>query len=659
MRSPRSERQTGRCRVRVRALAAVLTSLLTLAHAGGAVAGGFLPISAEERALTEIPQIPGAPAIVLFKKAEVRLMDYPKEASSYLKVSVRLKILTTEGTSYGEAEIPHSGYYRLKNVEGRTVLPDGRIVLLSKESIFEERRSRSLRSFVTKLVFPAVEAGAILDYQYTVRWDSLFYLEPWQFHEEIPTRLSEITYIKPANLALQPWAVQRGSQRFQTETKKTRRGSVVRVWAENLPGIPQEPYRFPFADLSSRIMLIPKAIRVGGGLEPLLDTWAATCQLYLDSYKSFKRDDGKARKQTLELVAGIWAPAERAEVIHAFVRDEIQTEPALGVAVPEEATADAVLADLRGTPLEKALLLQVMLKAANVDSDLVWVFDRTNGQADLEVANPWWFDAALVRIDLDGQKLYLDPVDRSVGFGWMAPYYEGTRGVVVKAKRPEIVDIPVTPFSRHVRRAVVKLAVDAAGRITGTGTLDYEGHEAWRYLRWKQDRQETLDAWQEKLEKKYPGFDVRAVEVAEEIRNQRLRVAWSLSQRDEEVLGDEAAVNPTRPIGPSTQPFPLQAEHRKTPALMLYGKRDDLSWTLTWPEGWRVDVLPKGLSHGGPVGALEWEIRADEPGRRLTVERRFDLSRNQFVGLEAYRAVRDLYEHASRTDAQSVVLVRD
>jgi hypothetical protein len=59
------------------------------------------------------------------------------------------------------------------------------------------------------------------------------------------------------------------------------------------------------------------------------------------------------------------------------------------------------------------------------------------------------------------------------------------------------------------------------------------------------------------------------------------------------------------------------------------------------------------------VGALEWEIRADEPGRRLTVERRFDLSRNQFVGLEAYRAVRDLYEHASRTDAQSVVLVRD
>jgi len=61
--------------------------VLDAATASGAVAAvEFPPISDAERALTAVPGQPGAPAVVLFKNAELRFMDYPEEVSSSLKV---------------------------------------------------------------------------------------------------------------------------------------------------------------------------------------------------------------------------------------------------------------------------------------------------------------------------------------------------------------------------------------------------------------------------------------------------------------------------------------------------------------------------------------------------------------------------------------------
>ncbi len=633
--------------------------LLLALLAGPLAARDFPPISDAERALDAVSGQPGAPAVVLFERAELKLLDYPTEISSYLKVEVRLKILTEEGKDYGEVEIPHSGYYRLNQIEGRTALPDGRTVPLPKDAIFEERRSRSLRSFVTKLVFPAVEVGAILDYRYTIRWDDLFFLDPWFFHNPVPTRLSEITYIKPGNLALQPWMVQTQPQQpIRSEIKKTPKGAEIRAWVENLPGIPDEPSSFPFADLSNRIMMVPVKIVLGGQNRPLFDTWRGTCELYADGYKKARRNDRQARKRAAELAAGEGSLLDKIAALHAFVRDQIRTDPAVGVGVGEDEEVDQVLAERHGRPLAKALVLQSMLDGIKVDSDLVWVADRSSGRTDLTVANPWWFDGALVRVAVDRQPIWLDPVDKSVGFGHLAPYYEGTQGVMFHRTKPEIVDLPATPYADNLRRAVVDLEVDGEGRVAGRGSLELDGHRAWRYLRWKDDAEATTEAWQEHLEERFSGYHVSDVEVEEDVRRQHLRVGWSLRQRDEEVLGDEVTVAPARPLVAS-QPYTLTPEQRKTPVQILYGRRDELVTTLTWPAGWEVDAMPEEASHGGLAGKVEVRVERDESQGKLTFRRRFELPERELVGRDTYAALRALYQQASKSDAQSVVLVRD
>jgi hypothetical protein len=626
--------------------------------AGPLRADDFPPISDEERALNTLPGQPGAPAVVLFEQAELKLLDYPREVSSHLKVNVRLKILTEEGRSHGEVEIPHSGFYRLRQIKGRTALPDGRTLPLPEDAIFEERRSRSAKVFVTKLVFPAVEVGAILDYRYTVSWDHLFFLEPWYFHNRVPTRRSEITFIKPENLALQPWAVQtQAAQPIQSETKRTPRGLEIRTWAENLPAIPDEPSSFPFADLSSRIMMVPTKIFVVGGNTPLLDSWAGTCRLFADAYRDARRNDRHAKKLAAELAAGETSLVDKIARIHAFVRDEIRTDLSVGVGVGEDEKVDKVLADRHGRPVTKALLLQSMLDGLKVDSDLVWVADRSTGRADLSVANPWWFDAALVRVEIDRQPLWLDPVDRSVGFGRLAPYYEGTQGVVFHKSKPKIVDLPAAPFEENLSRTAIDLAVDGEGRVAGRGSLEREGHQAWRLLRWKDGAEATAGAWRELLEAGFTGYDVSEVEVEEDVRRQYLRVGWSLSQRDEEVLGDEVTVTPAQPFV-ATQPFTLPPELRKTPVQRLYGERDELVTTLAWPEGWEIDAMPEELSHGGPAGEMECQVERGEDGRSVTIRRRFEIAEREF-GHESYAALRELYRRAVDWDAQQVVLVGD
>lgn len=613
----------------------------------------FAPITDAERALTEVPDDPGAPAVVLFKKARLKMMDYPREVSSMFEVEARIKILTEEGMAYGEVEIPHSGFYRLKKIKGRTVLPDGRIVELPEDAVFEERRSKSSKLFVTKAVFPAVEVGAILDYRYVVRWDSFIALEPWYFHDELPTMLSEITYVKPDNLGVVPWGIQTSSEKLQTESRGTPKAVEVRVWVEDMVGFPSEPYSFPFADLSTRFMMIPKEIATGTARVPLLDSWKGACGFYLDGYKDFRGKSRAARKQALTLTAKQPSTREKIAAVYAFVRDEIRTIEGIGLAPREGARADKVLADRTGEPIEQALLLQEMLDAIKVDAEIVWVADRTTGRAVLEVPNPWWFDTAIVRVLIDGEPIFLDPSDRGLGFGAIPPIYEGTKAIVV-GKKPEEIELPTSPAERNLRRAQVDLALDDEGRVSGGGTLILEGHQAWQNLGEK-DAEGAREAWQEWLEESYPGFEVDEVQVEEDRRAQRVRVGWSLVQREEEVLGDETSLVLTRPIGPLSQPFALPPERRRTPVQLPYARRDEVTTTVSWPEGWALDVAPQDVNFAGPAGTVR--VRFEPDGNRLSFSRRFERTRSDF-SIDDYAVVRDLYEQLAKADAQDLVLVR-
>jgi hypothetical protein len=646
---------------RRRPLPLALASAIAVAAFAAAPAGAadFAPITDAERALAAAPGDPAAPAAVLFHRGRMKLLDYPRDMYSLLEVEVRIKVFNDRGRElYGEVEIPHNRYLRLSGFKGRTVLPDGREVPVGEDAIFVDATSRSRKRFVTKAAFPAVEPGAILDYRYSLRWDSFLFFEPWYFAHEVPTLRSEITYIVPGSLGAQPWGREIAGVKLQTKSERRPTGTHLTVWAENVPGIPDEPWSFPFEDLSTRFMLLPTEVVGGGASTLLLKSWASTCDLAQWGYQEMRKNKGAARRQAQELTAGASGLRAKVETLYRFVRDDVQHDGFIGVfAGGDNASIDRVLKDRRGSAAEKALLLEEMLDAIGAKPRLVWAADRLDGRVDPAAANPSWFERVLVMVTLDGERVYLDPVDRNLGPGQLAPGFEGMPAVLYHPSKPEVIEqLPEQPAGANARRAEVRLAIDEDGRAAGAGTLTLTGHHAWLDLAVRAGDEDPAKHWQEALERSFDGYSVSAVAVADAREERKVTVTWELAQRDEDVLGDEVTLWPSRPLGPQAQQFTLPPEQRRTPVQLAFADVDEVVLTVAWPEGWTVESAPGAVAERNPAGAVEQQVAVDAAGHTLRYSRRVELLETEFGTGAQYAALRAVTTAAEKADAQPLVL---
>ena len=625
-------------------------------------AADFPPITDEERSLTAVPGEPNAPSVVLFKKGEFLMSGYGPQSqsgneASSLRIQVRRKILTEEGKSDGEVTISHSDFERLHGFQGRTILPDGRVIPVPADAKFVRKTSRSRRTFATAVAFPAVQVGAILDYQYELRFDSIYYLEPWYFSEDVPVRYAEIVFKVPLQIKAQAWS--RAPMRVQIQkeaAEKSSQGYSMKAWAKDVPSVPDDPYGPPFTDLAAQMMLLPSSYTDDLQHEALLESWPKVSEMIGRYYDQVRRRDSGVAKKAKE-VAGSGTPRQQSEALYRFVRDKVETGPYIGVIVGSDESLGKVLSDAHGDRAEKALLLQAMLKAVKIDSRLVWAGDRARGVIDPQLPNPNWFDAIFVAVELDGQRVFLDPADRALGFGQLRYGYEGTPALIHDAKKPEGIVLPATPFDQNLRRAEVELTLDEKGRLAGTGTLVLTGHHAWEKIDWKDDEAQTIAAWKEWLTQSYRDFQIADVKAVEQPDERKVTVTWSLAQREEEALGDEATIGPAAPLGPMAQPFVQPASARRTGVSFDYPDREEVQLRLRWPEGWKVESRPKETAIASAAGAITTHTELKEGERTLVYTRRRDLPHRDFGTSQEYEAVRSLFTDLEKSDAQALLLV--
>ncbi|MEM1181338.1 MAG: DUF3857 domain-containing protein [Acidobacteriota bacterium] len=640
-------------------MAAPCWFLAALALASPSWATEFPAVTDAERELKSLAWEPGASAVVLYRDAELRFRDFSRNANSRLVVEQRIKILTDEGVDAGVREIYHSRFLRLGEIDARTVTPAGEEIIVPEDEIFTELRSRTARSYVTKVTFPSVTSGSILDLRFELFWDSLYYLEPWLFHQDLPVVRSKITYIKPDNLKVNTWGRQTSPQEFQIDTNKSPGGMRIDVALENLGALPAEPFSFPTVDLSSRFMIVPTQIYYSGSQIDLLSDWKNVCETfeddtYLEFLKGSRRD---VRKKGKALTAGATGARAQIEKIFGFVRDDVTTESGVGVYVAADRDAGDVLGALSGTPVEKTLLLRALLDAVKIEADSLWVADRREGGVVPDVPNPAWFSGMILETEIDGATTYLDPNDPGNAVGTLLPFLEGTIAVNCQRKKDQALNLPTRPPASNQRKAHVKLAIDEEGQLSGEGSLVLGGHSAWRWLGVFEDQEAAAEDWTKRLTEDFPGFLVGDLSVEEDVARQSVSLQFQLTQREEDVLGDEVSLGASRPLH-KTQPFSLPADKRRTPVQLSFGYSDQSTLEITWPEGWELDLLPDDVQHEGPAGAYAGTYTVDEATRHLKYSREFSLGSHQFIGDEAYEAVRSLYDVASTHDAHEVVWIQ-
>lgn len=638
---------------------AALIAIATTAPADGE--GRPWPeISPGEKALESVPGAPGAPAVVLYHRGELRVEELGKPHC--VDLYRRVKVLTDEGRSIANLWVGQSTWWRLETLEARTHNADGSIVPLAARDVFEEAVGKRKKKLTQKtLALPQVEPGSIVEIRARQCFGGLLFALPWFFQEGIPTLRSELIIDRPKSFAVMPYrriVPSHDLQEVVEDSGDRWRSSFV---LEHLAGIPPEPMSFPFRDLASNLVVVSHEVALGSTAVPLLKSWSEAIDLFQGNsdygYRSARRADGGAKARARGMTKGLEGERARAEVIYRFVRDEIDLVEAFSVSIVEDSVRQ-IHARKSGNPSEKAVVLQAMLDVVGIGSSIVWARSKWMGRTAEEIPNPWQFTHVLVAAEIDGQRVFLDPSDTALAFGAIAPSLEATKALLVDGREPEWVVLPSTSADDNRNRARVELAIEADGGVSGSVELLLTGQTAWEQLFPEISSNDRETTWSEALAEGFADFEVEDVTLAEDVDSKRIVVGCRLSLRPDARLEDEVSLDASAPFSLSLNPFTLEPEKRRSPVQFDFPWSEEVELVLSWPEGWTLDGEPLRAATTNEAGRYQVETDLDPQARRLRFARTLRLERAELIGREAYTQLYELFRQAQLADAEPLILVR-
>jgi len=147
----------------------LLTLCAIIISSNPAVADNWRPVDPSELAQKTAKVEPGADAEAIFWDVKIEDSIHGQDFQLTLNHYIRIKIFTNLGTEkYATVEIEEAKARKIADVAGRTIKPDGSIVELKKDGIFDRDLVKAKGAKVRGKTFtlPNVEVGDIIEYRY-------------------------------------------------------------------------------------------------------------------------------------------------------------------------------------------------------------------------------------------------------------------------------------------------------------------------------------------------------------------------------------------------------------------------------------------------------------------------------------------------------------
>lgn len=271
--------------------------------------GQWSEIPADELAIKDDPFNPGAKAIVLYHEVS---NDDVRQLESH---HYRIKVLTDEGRSLGDVQIPYAEKISsVGDIRARVVQPDGRTVDFNGQ-VFDKLVVKARKVQVQEKTFtlPEVRSGSIIEYVYATHWQQKapdVLRHPGNYlitstqslpitHWIIPHEL----FIHRARFTLRPlpyvkvvWtAVLVNREKGPVQQPD---GSFV-MQVENVAGYPEEK----FAPPENMMKPCVDFFYVVGFLQDARDFWSSYIRLRVEEIEPFWRESKAVRQIVNETIS--------------------------------------------------------------------------------------------------------------------------------------------------------------------------------------------------------------------------------------------------------------------------------------------------------------------------------------------------------------------
>jgi hypothetical protein len=171
---------------RIVILCSLLFPILSSLHAAR-----WRDITPEEFAQKEPLVDPDYGAEIIFSETTLHQQLIETGTTGSFQTYNRIKVFNEKGVEeLANFELTYSKGREIRRVEGRTIKPDGTIIKLEKEDIFDQEVIRKGRSNIraTSFAFPNLEPGDIIELQYSQRSGNSAYFVEVDFLNNLPAQ---------------------------------------------------------------------------------------------------------------------------------------------------------------------------------------------------------------------------------------------------------------------------------------------------------------------------------------------------------------------------------------------------------------------------------------------------------------------------------------
>jgi hypothetical protein len=659
---------SGRCLFRLS-----LLSALTLLSAVSTRAQQWIAPTPEELSMTSQPEVPGAPAVYLYRE------ETTDDKLHMFSIYERLKVLTERGKEHGNVELSYAkisdgGGYTVDDIQGRTIHPDGTIIPFTGkpyEKLVE--KTQGIKIMAKVFTLPDVEIGSILEYRYKLRYgDNSLRSPDWYIQTDRWTRKSHYLW-KPINLNRNivvtgergqtknfiAWAslLPQGTAVTETPLVGTDQ-TVIELNVHDIPPAPEEDFMPPIRSLTYRVLFYYAGYRTAD------EFWKNEGKFWAKTQDKFIGPGPAVTAAVKELVAPSDTPDQKLRKLYAAVmklentrytrQHSTQEEKAQGF--KEVHNADDIWTRKRGSDDQLAALFVAMARAAGLKANVGIVTNRDRNLFLKNYLTLSQLDDVVAIVNVNGKDQFFDPGTRFCPYGhlaWKHTYAQGIRQTDAGSDYFGTFGEPYT-FSRTQR--VANLTLSQRGEVTGTITMTYMGDPAihWRLRSIEGDSASLEREIRTSVEQLMPAgieLKVASIDKLEDYEQPlvaNIEVKGTLgSSTGKRVLipGDifEASAKPAFPH-----------EKRDLPVYFPYPHMTQDAVRIRFPQTLSVESLPAGDKTSFEK-SIAYSLSSESAAGSFTVRRNYVLGEIVFTPPQ-YASLRTFYSKMENKDQESVVL---
>jgi hypothetical protein len=441
------------------------------------------PVDPAELALKASTVEKDADAEALFW--EVRLLDEVDGGTprTVLRHYVRIKIFTDRGReSQSKIDIPYLNNWRITDIAARTITPDGRIIELKKDDVFERSiiRSSGLKIKAKSFALPGVETGSIIEYRWReVRNDQLATYIRLQFQRDVPVRLVKY-YIKPLSLPGFPYGMRAQTFHGANSPFVKEKDGFYSTTLADVPAFREEP-RMPPEDQIRPWMLVYYS--EDKKLAPA-QYWKEKGKEFHETFKSRTKLNDDVKKAAADAIGDATTPEHKLERLFEFCRSKIKNinDDASGITSEERAklkenkSPSDTLKRGMGTGTDIDMLFAAMAIAAGFDVRMANLADRSDTFFSADFPDDYFLSSYDIAVRVGESWRFYDPASTYVSLGMLRWQEEGQDALVSDSKEPTWVQTPMSLPEKSLEKRTGKFRLLEDGTLEGDVRIEYTGH---------------------------------------------------------------------------------------------------------------------------------------------------------------------------------------